>query len=118
MLDERDTYRDIITEGNAFVSYEEQAGTFADGEAYTLRRPTYSFVLERGEMSPETMRSPRVAPQMIGLGLLEAIAEGDIVKNADPDDMDQDGISGRPDPGQDTGARNGECRDRRARRQG
>jgi len=61
-----------------------------------LRRPTYSFVLERGEMSPETMRSPRAAPQMIGLGLLEAIAEGDIVKNADPDDMDQDGISGRP----------------------
>jgi CxxC motif-containing protein (DUF1111 family) len=42
------------------------------------------------------MLSPRVAPQMIGLGLLEAIREEDIVAQADPDDLDGDGISGRP----------------------
>jgi CxxC motif-containing protein (DUF1111 family) len=42
------------------------------------------------------MLSPRVAPQMIGLGLLEAIAERDIEAAADPDDRDGDGISGRP----------------------
>ena len=42
------------------------------------------------------MMSPRVAPPMIGLGLLEAIAPEDILANADPDDADHDGISGRP----------------------
>lgn len=86
----------VIAEGDAFVSYEDEAGTFPDGESYVLRRPTYSFVLARGEMAPETLHSPRVAPQMIGLGLLEAIAESDIIAAADPDDADQDGISGRP----------------------
>jgi CxxC motif-containing protein (DUF1111 family) len=42
------------------------------------------------------MISPRVTPQMIGLGLLEAIPAADILAHADPDDADGDGISGRP----------------------
>ena len=33
---------------------------------------------------------------MIGLGLLEAIPEEQILANADPDDADGDGISGKP----------------------
>ena len=41
------------------------------------------------------MFSPRVASQMIGLGLLEAIPAADILANADPDDTKNDGISGR-----------------------
>ena len=41
------------------------------------------------------MMSPRMAPQMIGLGLLEAIPESDILAREDPDDRDGDGISGR-----------------------
>jgi CxxC motif-containing protein (DUF1111 family) len=41
------------------------------------------------------MFSPRVAPQMIGLGLLEAIPAAEIVARADPEDADGDGISGR-----------------------
>src|SRR5690606_37695299 len=36
------------------------------------------------------------APPMIGVGLLEQIHPGDILANADPDDADGDGISGRP----------------------
>ena len=40
--------------------------------------------------------SPRIAPPLIGLGLLEAVAEEDILALADPDDSDGDGISGRP----------------------
>ncbi|WP_258087696.1 di-heme oxidoredictase family protein, partial [Xenorhabdus bovienii] len=34
--------------------------------------------------------------QMIGLGLLEAIPVQDLLAQADPDDADGDGISGRP----------------------
>jgi CxxC motif-containing protein (DUF1111 family) len=86
----------VVAEGDAFVSYEDVPGTFPDGESYALQRPTYSFVLGRGNMLAETMYSPRVAPQMIGLGLLAAIPENDILAAADPDDKDQDGISGRP----------------------
>ena len=40
--------------------------------------------------------SPRVAPPMFGVGLLEQIHPGDILANADPDDADGDGISGKP----------------------
>jgi CxxC motif-containing protein (DUF1111 family) len=86
----------VMPEGDAFVTYEEIPGGFTDGETYSLRRPTYSFTLARGEMLEATMRSPRVAPAMIGLGLLEAISKEDIVRAADPDDEDGDGISGRP----------------------
>ena len=41
------------------------------------------------------MLSPRVAPQRIGLGLLEAIPAADILALADPQDHNGDGISGR-----------------------
>ena len=41
------------------------------------------------------MLSPRIAPPMIGVGLLEAIPEEQIRAHADPDDKDKDGISGR-----------------------
>ena len=58
----------IVAEGDVFVSYEDVAGAFPDGETYSLRRPTYSFALARGEMVADVMRSPRVAPHMIGLG--------------------------------------------------
>jgi CxxC motif-containing protein (DUF1111 family) len=51
------------------------------------------------------MISPRVAPPMIGMGLLEAIADRDILAFADPDDADGDGISGRPNYGWDDTAK-------------
>jgi len=38
--------------------------------------------------------SPRVAPPMIGLGLLEAIPQRDILAKADPADRNSDGVSG------------------------
>ena len=40
--------------------------------------------------------SPRLAPPVIGLGLLEAIPQEAILANADPEDADGDGVSGRP----------------------
>ncbi len=45
-----------------------------------------------GPLDPATTISPRVAPPMIGLGLIEAIPEADILAHADPDDADGDGI--------------------------
>lgn len=39
--------------------------------------------------------SPRAAQQLFGLGLIDAFSEKTILSNADPDDKDKDGISGR-----------------------
>ena len=78
------------------IDYEEFDLALSDGETATLRRPTYTAAdLGYGPLHPDAMLSPRVAPQMIGLGLLEAIPAADILANADPDDTDGDGISGR-----------------------
>ncbi len=79
------------------ISYEEVPVELADGTVVELRRPSYTAEdLGYGPLHPDAQLSPRVAPQMIGLGLLEAIDERDILANADPDDVDGDGISGRP----------------------
>lgn len=79
------------------VTYEEFDVALSGGETASLRRPTYSAEnLGYGPLHPDAMLSPRVAPQMIGLGLLEAIPAADILAWADPDDIDGDGLSGRP----------------------
>jgi len=78
------------------ITYEEKEITLADGTTVSLRHPTYAVAdLGYGPLHKDAMLSPRVAPQMIGLGLLEAISAADILANADPDDADGDGISGR-----------------------
>ena len=87
----------IDVEGTLQIEYTEISGKFADGTPYSLRQPTITFAnLAYGEMHPELLTSPRVANQMIGLGLLEAITEADLLANADPTDANGDGISGRP----------------------
>ena len=67
--------------GITLQSWEESSG---------LRRPTYAF----SGVEPQQF-SARIAPQLVGLGLLEAIKEQDIEALADPDDLNGDGISGR-----------------------
>ena len=86
----------LSAEGRLEIVYRETPVTFADGTKAFLRAPRYRIADPRyGPLHPDTMVSPRVAPPMIGLGLLEAIAEEDIAARADPFDGDGDGISGR-----------------------
>ena len=86
----------VMKEGDVHVSYEAVRGEFADKETYELARPVYQFLnLNYGPMGETTIKSPRVAPQMVGLGLVELISESDILAKEDPYDMDGDGISGR-----------------------
>ncbi|MBK0398245.1 c-type cytochrome [Limibaculum sp. M0105] len=79
------------------VSWEEIEVALSGGETAWLRRPTWrAEQLGYGPLAEGAMLSPRVAPQMIGLGLLEAVPAADILALADPEDADRDGISGRP----------------------
>ena len=55
-----------------------------------LRSPNYVF-----SNGTPTRFSARIAPQLVGLGLLEAVEESTILALADPDDANNDGISGR-----------------------
>ena len=87
----------VPREGDLRITYNEIPGTYPDGTPYSLRKPTYHLInLNYGPMDPDVMLSPRVAPQMIGLGFLEAIEESILLDWADPMDADGDGISGRP----------------------
>jgi CxxC motif-containing protein (DUF1111 family) len=83
-------------EGKIHIEHTETTVELAGGEAVTLRQPHYSLDrLGYGPHHPDLMISPRVAPQMIGLGLLEIVPEEQILGWADPDDKDGDGISGK-----------------------
>ena len=86
----------VPAEGEMTIAYREQPVAMAGGEVASLRVPTYGITgLGYGPLHRETMLSPRVTPPIIGMGLLEAVREEDILAGADPDDADGDGISGR-----------------------
>jgi len=85
----------VDAEGEVEASYQEVVGKYPDGTNYSLRKPTYKFKnLNYGVMNG-TMISPRIAPQMIGVGLLDAVSEQTILANVDINDVNGDGISGR-----------------------
>lgn len=83
-------------EGKVKIEYTEQTLTTADGTRVYLRYPNYTFT-DTYQPLPENIEvSPRVAPAVFGLGLLEAIPEEVILAYADEADVDGDGISGKP----------------------
>lgn len=87
----------VAGEANPQVVYEEVAGRYGDREPFSLRRPSYFIQSPAyGPLHPQLLISPRIAPAMIGLGLLEALEEETILARSDPEDVDDDGISGRP----------------------
>ena len=64
-------------------------GTYADGTPYQLQKPNYAF-------SPYTpaFYSVRLAPQLVGMGLLEAISESTVETLADEDNSGTNGVAG------------------------
>ncbi|WP_423842074.1 di-heme oxidoreductase family protein [Acanthopleuribacter pedis] len=83
-------------EAETRLSYTEVPGTYADGTPYRLRRPQIEIHNWAYQAPSQALAvSPRVAPAMIGLGLLESISEADLLTNVDEADADGDGVSGR-----------------------
>ncbi|WP_316858492.1 di-heme oxidoredictase family protein [uncultured Cohaesibacter sp.] len=86
----------LASEYRLAIDYEEIPVALSGNEKAFLQKPTYRAEnLGYGPLHEDTVISPRLAPQMIGLGLLEAIPATDILVHEDPEDLDGDGISGR-----------------------
>jgi CxxC motif-containing protein (DUF1111 family) len=78
------------------LTWNEVSASYGDGEPVALRVPHLDIRTGNSlSLPPETLYSYRTAPQLIGLGLLEAVDESTLEALADPDDSDGDGISGR-----------------------
>ncbi|CAI8870136.1 hypothetical protein PS893_01468 [Pseudomonas fluorescens] len=87
----------VAPEGKVRVDYTPVPVRFKDGTEVELRKPSLNITqLGYGPMHPDTRFSARVAPPMIGLGLLEAIPEEAILANAEAQAKANKGISGRP----------------------
>jgi CxxC motif-containing protein (DUF1111 family) len=94
----------VPPEGTVLVTTTDKTGAYGDGTTYTLAEPHYEVVGPDGEpvLDDDVMVSPRIAPAMFGVGLLEGVPDEVLLDLEDPDDADGDGISGRvrrlPDP--------------------
>lgn len=82
-------------EGDVNVSYAYQTLQFSDGTSYEMRKPSYSLINTYLPLPGGVMISPRLAPPVFGLGLLEAIPDANILAKEDVNDSDGDGISGK-----------------------
>ena len=86
----------VSREADVVASYTDVHGQFADGESYTLRRPTYTVTnLGYGPLAEDALLSPRVAPAVIGLGLLEAVPESQLHAIAKEQADSGTGVNGR-----------------------
>lgn len=86
----------VPAEGQIKIHYDKKRIRFDDGSEVELQKPRFSIAqLAYGELHPKTQISARIAPVMVGLGLLEAIPDSALEAMADPTDKNGDGISGR-----------------------
>ncbi len=82
-------------EGAASIRYQLHSIRLADGESVQLRQPVLQFSqLAYGEIGAEVMTSARIAPAMIGMGLLDLVPDAEIMKQSQR--RKPEGISGRP----------------------
>ena len=85
----------VPAEGRAIFTYAAREVSFADGEKVSLRVPAVRFEdLQFGELGSDTMISPRIAPAVVGMGLLEAVPEETILNLAKEEE--KLGVAGKP----------------------
>lgn len=86
----------VKPEAKMGIRYTEMPITLNGGEIVNLREPTYSILNPAyGALHKDVLMSPRVAPPMIGLGLLQAIHPADILDNERQQAEAADDISGK-----------------------
>ena len=87
-------------EAKPLLRYRNITMTYPDGEKVTLKRPLRGIKyqlkdLQYGTIHKEVSITNRLAPALVGLGLLEQISDVQILAYQDIDDRDGDGISGK-----------------------
>jgi CxxC motif-containing protein (DUF1111 family) len=80
-------------DGRIYVTYADKIVSYPDGTTDTLRVPVYRFENLRSGHAVNFMTSPRIAPQLVGMGLLEAIPQLTILSFVDANDNNHDGIT-------------------------
>jgi CxxC motif-containing protein (DUF1111 family) len=86
----------LAGEGDLKIDYRAIPIELVGGEIVNLQQPRYRIeALQYGQLHPEVMMSPRLAPALVGMGLLDIISEASILAYSDPDDDNNDGISGK-----------------------
>lgn len=86
----------LTIKGNFDIAFEEVVETYADGSQVTLQKPIYNLInLGYGATAAGLLVSPRIANQMAGLGLLEAVDESVFIGFANEQAGNVDGVSGR-----------------------
>ncbi|WP_034057643.1 di-heme oxidoreductase family protein [Lacinutrix jangbogonensis] len=85
----------IPFEAKVNVTYQVIPGSYPDGNTYALQKPIYTFQEEQFGSLSGVQKSPRVAQQTIGLGLISALPDFEIIQFEDINDSDNNGISGR-----------------------
>lgn len=85
------------SEGEASVSiaFTDSSVTLDDGTVVSLRIPHYHIDAPYHPLPADVMLSPRIASATIGAGLIDALPDNELLRYADPDDQDGDGISGK-----------------------
>jgi len=85
-----------IIKGQIGITYQIITETFDDGTTVQLQKPIYHINNPGyGNLADGLLISPRIANQIVGLGLLEAVPQATILSFADENDNNGDGISGR-----------------------
>ena len=86
-----------VGQAKVWMSYEYTSFVFPDGESLKLRKPVFKITdaYNNRIYENDVRTSPRMGPPMIGLGLLEAIPESNILDLAQRD-LSAFGISGKP----------------------
>lgn len=86
----------VLPEGDYSLTYSTHIETLKDGTQVTLRQPNLHWnTLHYGDFEADTGFTMLVSPALVGMGLLDNIPDEMIMANADPDDKNNDGISGR-----------------------
>jgi len=108
VLKARDDWQEnpFIGQADVYLAYEYSTVTYADGSSVELKKPVFTIEqpydvdsenrLNSAILQADVRYSPRNGMPVFGLGLLELISEADILAFADEDDVNNDGISGRP----------------------
>ncbi len=87
----------VAPEGRITLRWTAIDGRFADGSRYQLKQPHWGVAdWAYGAPDADLRISPRLAPQLIGVGLLEAIPEAEILANAKAQAAAGGPIQGQP----------------------